>query len=123
MREAEIINVERPLPVRLRAVFCRSFLCKLRGLSWRKSIPDDWGLLMDYRSDKRIDAGIHMLGMKFDLGIIWINNEGRVVDKKYARRWLTFAWPREPARYVLEILPALLDSFQVGDRITFEESA
>ena len=123
MREVEIVNVERPLPVRLRVGYCRSFLCKLRGLSWRKSIPEDWGLLMDNKSDKRLDAGIHMLGMKFDLGIIWINNAGRVVDMKYARRWLTFAWPGEPARYVLEVLPTLLDVFQVGDRISIEDSA
>ena len=78
---------------------------------------------MDNKTENRLDSGIHMLGMKFDLGIVWINADGKVVDLRYARKWLSFLLPRKPAKYVLEILPQRLKEFKIGDQIRFEDTA
>ena len=87
----------------------------------RRSIPENWGLLMVYTRESRLDTAIHMLGMNFDLGIVWLNSEGEVVDLGYARKWRSFLFPRVAAKYVLEIIPQRLKDFNLGDKITFEE--
>lgn len=121
MQDIEIINDQRPLTSPLRAGLCTSYWCRLRGLSFRRSIPLEWGLLMGYHADNRLETGIHMLGMNFDLGIVWINAAGKVVDHRYARKWLSFFVPKKPAKYVLEILPQRLEDFNIGDQIRFED--
>ena len=76
---------------------------------------------MVYQKESRLDTAIHMLGMNFDLGIVWINSVDEVVDLRYARRWRSFIMPSVAAKYVLEILPQRLKDFNLGDKITFEE--
>ena len=105
----------------LQAGYCVSFLCKLRGLTFRRNIPEDRGLLLVQSHDSIINSSIHMFCVFFDLGIIWINDVGDVVDRCIAKRWLTIKVPKNPARYILEIVPERFDEFQIGDKIRFEE--
>jgi hypothetical protein len=44
----------------------------------------------------------------------------QVVDKVLAKRWLTFAFPRQPARYVIECAVSRYEEFKVGDQLAFE---
>ncbi len=120
MKKIIKINNNRSLAAPLQASFCESFWCHLRGLSFRRNIPCDMGLLLVYSKDSIIEAAIHMFGVFFDLGIIWINNSGVVVDKCLAKRFVTVKAPSKPARYVLEVVPDRLNEFQIGDRITFD---
>ena len=77
-------------------------------------------LLVD-SSDSVVNAAIHMVAVPFDLGVIWINSAGDVVDKALAKRWVGIKSPKKPAKYILEVQPAHLDKFRVGDRIEFVE--
>ena len=86
---------------------------------FRRSLPVEEGLILVYRSDSRMDASIHMMFVKFDLAVIWINSAGEVVDKVLARQWKPAYFPKSPARYVLEIVPERLSEFQIGDRVQF----
>jgi len=61
-----------------------------------------------------------MIGMFFDLGIIWLNNEMEVVDLRPARRWRSFLLPKIAARYVMEIDIERIGEFSLGDKIEFE---
>ena len=122
MKNVIIVNQARSLESPLQASYCFSFFCRLKGLTFRRKIPEDWGLLLVQAKDSRIDSAIHMFGVFIDLGIIWINEVGEVVDKCLARRWITIKAPQRPARYILEIIPERLNEFSLGDKIRFEES-
>ncbi|MDH5506216.1 MAG: DUF192 domain-containing protein [Anaerolineae bacterium] len=122
MRQVQIINESRPLASALRADYCDTFLCKLRGLSFRRTLPQDWGLVMDNKKDNRVESAIHMLWMAFDLAVVWIDDSGSVVDVHYAKAWRSFIVPRHPARYVLEISSTRLADFSIGDQVRFEET-
>jgi uncharacterized membrane protein (UPF0127 family) len=63
-----------------------------------------------------------MLGVWFDLGVIWINARGLVVDKCLARPWRVSYVPSSAAQFVLEVAPDRLEDFLVGDEIKFEEA-
>jgi uncharacterized membrane protein (UPF0127 family) len=122
MKNVEIVNETHSLESPLQASYCFSFLCRLRGLTFRRRIPSNWGLLLVQEKDSRLDSAIHMFGVFIDLGIIWINESGEIVDKCLAKKWITIKVPQNPARYILEIVPERLDEFNIGDRIRFEET-
>ena len=116
----EILNQSKNLSLPLKAIYCDSFLCRLRGLMFRKYLPVDEGLLLVYEKDSRMDASIHMMFVNFDLAVIWINSIGEVVDIVLAKQWKTAYIPKNPARYVLEIVPERLGDFTIGDWVKFQ---
>lgn len=120
MQQITIYNLSRPQNQPIRARYCASFFCQLVGLSFRRNLPQGWGLLLAQKRESRVDAAIHMLGVWIDLAVVWINTAGEVVDVKLARRWRPAYVPRHAARYVLEVAPEYIHDFEVGDKVRFE---
>ena len=102
--------------------YCQSFFCRLRGLTFRRSIPSDQGLLLVQSKDSKLDASIHMMFVWTDLAVVWINENYKVVDKIMARSWHLAYFPQQPARYILEMNPSRFNDFQIGDTVKFDET-
>ena len=100
---------------------CASFLCRLRGLTFRRTLGDGEGLLLVGGRESRADAAIHMFFVFFPIAAVWLDQSGRVVDAQLARPFRPLYVPRGPARDVLEGPPSLLRRVQIGDRLRFEE--
>lgn len=98
---------------------CASFLCRLRGLTWRRALGDDEGLLLVGQRESRAEAAIHMFFVLFPIAVVWLDQQGRVVDTQLARPFRPLYVPREPARDVLEGPPSLLNRVAVGDQLHF----
>ena len=120
MKEVRINNLSQSLAAPLVADFCERFFCKLAGLSWRSSLASDRALIIVGDSESRVGSSIHMLGMFFDLGIVWLNKELQVVDLRPAFRWRSFLLPGKAAQYVIELRIERLGEFAIGDKIEFE---
>jgi uncharacterized membrane protein (UPF0127 family) len=120
-RNVKITNLNRTIEP-LRARYCNSFLCQLRGLTFRRQIAPDEGLLLVQRHDSRLEASIHMLFCFTDLAIIWLDSSLKVVDKVLAKVWRPAYVPARPAKYILEIQPGRLGDFAVGDQIELENA-
>ena len=105
-----------------RVKYCDSFLCRLRGLTFRPPLARDEGLLLVIGRDSRVDSSIHMLGVGFDLAIFWINDNLRVVDKIVAGAWKPAYFPKSPARYVLEVHASRINDFEVGQTVQFQNA-
>ncbi len=120
MQTIHLENKNQPLPSPLHALYCDSFLCRLRGLMFRSSLPLDTGLLLVEARESRLETAIHMLFVFMDLAVIWINSEQVVVDTVLARAWRPVYAPHQPARYILEIHPDRLHEFKIGDRVEFQ---
>jgi uncharacterized membrane protein (UPF0127 family) len=115
-----IHNLTRPKFHPIQARYCSSFVCRLRGLTFRRSLPSGDGLLLVQNRDSRVDSSIHMLFVWIDLAVVWINNAHQVVDVRLASRWRPAYLPARPARYVLELSSDHLDDFSIGDQLRFE---
>jgi uncharacterized membrane protein (UPF0127 family) len=85
-------------------------------------LPEYEGILLVQGSDSRINASIHMMFMFMDLAVIWINSEYMVADRVFARRWKLGYAPKSPAKYVLETGISCLNDFNIGDKVSFEET-
>ena len=122
MKYLTITNLTNTHIQPVHAHYCASFLCQLRGLMFRRSLPAGEGLLLVQSKDSRLDSSIHMMFMWIDLAIVWINNANEVADVRLARRWRLAYVSQQPARYVLELNVARLDDFKVGDKLQFSEA-
>lgn len=120
MKEVQIVNHSQSLTTPLIAAFCESFYCRLLGLSWRSSLANEHALVIVESAESRVGSSIHMLGMFFDLGIVWLNKEMEVVDARIAYRWRSFLLPAKPAQYVIELGLERIGEFSLGDKIEFK---
>jgi uncharacterized membrane protein (UPF0127 family) len=96
-----------------------SFIARLRGLTFRRDLEADEGLLLVGRRESRVDAAIHMFFVFFPIGVLWLDREDHVVDKVVARPFRPFYAPQAPAIGILECRPEVLDRVQIGDRLRF----
>lgn len=106
-----------------RARWCNTFGSHLRGLTFRRSLAPGEGLILVEKEDSRVNAGITMLFTFIDLGVIWVNDAGEVVDTTLARPWRPSYLPQSPARYAVEADPTILQQVSVGDRLRFVETS
>jgi len=113
-------NKTRSLSRPAQVGFCDSFLCRLHGLMFRPHLDVDAGLLLVEARDSRVETSIHMLFLPFDLAVFWINSEMKVVDKVLAKSWRLAYLPKAPARFTLEIHPARMEDYQIGDAVKFK---
>jgi uncharacterized membrane protein (UPF0127 family) len=120
MQQVLIHNRTRPAQPPIRAGYCSAFLCRLRGLMFKRSLGRDEGILMVQPTSSRLDAAIHMLFMNFDITTVWLDDDLRVVDTRLCRRWRLAYAPAAPAHYVLETHAAHQDHFQAGDQLSME---
>ena len=122
MKIIRLENRNQPLPAPLQAIYCDSFLCRLRGLMFRSQLASEEGLLLVQERDSRLDAAIHMLFVFMDLAVVWINSKNVVVDTVLARAWRPAYAPRQAAKYILEIHPSRLNEFKIGDHVEFQHA-
>lgn len=114
-----IFHQEQNKPLIQQAKWCNTFTTKLQGFMFKKTLTPDEALVLVERSENRVSTAIHMLFMNFDLGVLWVNAAGQVVDKTHAKRWKLQYTPAKPAQYVIEMHPSLLDVVKIGDHIEF----
>ncbi|NSW51592.1 MAG: DUF192 domain-containing protein [Anaerolineae bacterium] len=113
-------NITQPDRSDLLITKAESFMQRFIGLMGKKSIPEQYGLLFINKSESRLDAAIHMLCMRFDIAVIWMDDQLCVVDKVIARKWHLQYIPHVPAMYILETHPARYDDFTIGDRLEIQ---
>ncbi len=104
-----------------RARWCSSYWCHFRGLQFTRQLPEHEGLLFVTGHEGQAHTAIHMFFVFYDIGVVWLDKAGVVVDKKLARPWRPAYAPRAPAQYYIEALPSILDRVEAGDQLRFDE--
>jgi uncharacterized membrane protein (UPF0127 family) len=102
------------------AKWCQSFWCHFRGLQFVFDLPEDTGLLFVTGSESIVNTSIHMLFMFMDIGVIWLDASGKVVDAKLAKPWRLLYAPQQAAQYYIEAKPSILERVRIGDILTFD---
>jgi uncharacterized membrane protein (UPF0127 family) len=116
-------NTESGALILPRVRLCVSFWCHFRGLQLVRHLPQEEGLLFVTDHEGRSHTAIHMFFMYFSIAVIWLDAQGRVVDKQLAKPWRPAYAPAKPAQYYLEANTHLLETVQVGDVLRFDEVA
>lgn len=101
------------------AKWCDSYFSRMRGFTFTKPVKVDQGLVLVNAKDSRVESSITMFFVNYDLGVIWVNSAGEVVDKVVAKSWRVSYASKEPAKYVIEGHPSILDKVAIGDELAF----
>jgi uncharacterized membrane protein (UPF0127 family) len=101
--------------------WCDTFSSKFWGFTLRRQLTPEDGLVLVEKTNNRVNTAIHMLFVFCELGVIWVNQAGEVVDTVLAKPWGLAYAPKAPARYVIETHPTLLDQVKTGDHVEFLE--
>jgi len=115
-----IENKNRKLDGALQINYCDTFLTQLRGLMFRPRLARDEGLVLVGTRDSRLESSIHMFFVAFDLTVLWVNADMKVVDKVLAKSWRPMYVSKQPAKYVVEIHPERWEDFEIGDEVQFK---
>lgn len=115
-------NTHKKIDSLPRIKYCDTFLTQLRGFTFRPSLSRNEGLLLVGKRDSRLDSSIHMLFVSFDLAVIWISSDLKVVDKVIAKSWRPAYFSKVPARYVLEIHPDRWGDYEIGDTVQLQDA-
>lgn len=99
--------------------WCNTFGSKLRGLTFRRHLKENEGIVLVETNEGRLTTAVHMLFVFCDLAIIWVNSNGQIVDIAHGQPWRPAYVPSQPAQYVVELHPRWLHQFQPGDHIQF----
>lgn len=102
--------------------YADSPLKRIKGLMF-KELEEDEGLLMEFKNNSK--WSLWMLFVPQDLALFFMNEEGKVVDKKLGekmtldpRTWKIYK-PEEKCKYVLECNPEKLEDIQTGDGLSW----
>lgn len=104
-----------------RTRLCVSFWCHFKGLQLVRNLPSDEGLLFVNKSESITNTTIHMFFMFISIGVVWLDKDGKVVDKKLAKPWRPVYAPQAPAQYFLEANVDVLERVNIGDKLKFDE--
>ena len=101
------------------ARWCSSFWCRFIGFQFRRRLKPGEALILVYHKDSISATSIHMFFVFTPLTVVWINRQGRVTSVQLAQPGRPYYASPEPASYVLETSPELVDLFQPGDEVDF----
>ncbi|HDQ71822.1 MAG TPA: hypothetical protein ENN19_06965 [Chloroflexi bacterium] len=121
MQETAVWNETRDQLLLERVRHCRRYLCRLRGLTFRRSLGQNEGLLLIGQRESRLETAIHMLFVFFPITVVWLDADGWVLDVRLARPCRPIYVPRVPAQDVLEGGVDLIRHVSIGDRLYFGE--
>lgn len=109
-----------------RVAYCADRVGRGLGLSGRRSLDDEAGLLMELAGYQQGRTGlwvaIHMLGVCFPLAVAWLDREGCVVHRLLARPGGLYYSSPLPAWYTLELHAAKLPLLEIGARLRWTEA-
>ena len=102
-----------------RVKWCSSRWCKFLGLQFRRGLQPDEGLVLVHNKDSTASTSIHMFFVFFPIAAVWVDGEGRVTSAQLAKPWRPYYASPQPARYVIEANPDLLERVKVGEILEF----
>ncbi len=117
-----IENKNKKLDGAFRLKYCDTFLTQLRGLMFRSRLAPDEGLVLVGTRDSRLESSIHMFFVSFDLTVLWVGADMKIVDKVLAKSWKPMYFSKYPAKYVIEIHPERWADFEIGDEVLFKNA-
>ncbi|MFQ5800991.1 MAG: DUF192 domain-containing protein, partial [Candidatus Hydrothermarchaeales archaeon] len=95
------------------------FFSRLFGLMFKKELPTDEGLLIEY-SPYFGSKAVHGFFMRFPLDLIFLSKDKKVVDTAHLKPWSIYN-PKKECRWVLEVEEGFVGrkGIKKGDVLSF----
>lgn len=98
---------------RLKVEIAATQAARERGLMFRDSLPEDWGMLFVFAADQH--GGFWMKDTRIPLTIAYLDSAGRVLELREGVPFeITALVPNQPYRYALEVNLGWFERHNVG---------
>jgi uncharacterized membrane protein (UPF0127 family) len=104
-------------------VCCVTFWKRGRGLIFRRPMPAGCVYLFVESQESVGGTAIHMFFVFFPIAVVWLDHDGRGVDRVLARPFRPYYASRRPARYAFEGRPSLLERVDLDDQLELRAQA
>jgi uncharacterized membrane protein (UPF0127 family) len=118
-RTVQVVDASSGQGLIQKARWCSSFWCKFLGFQFRRKLRPGEALVMVYPRDSIRSTSIHMFFVFTPLAVIWVDGQSRVTHAVRALPWHPYYASPQPARYVIEADPGMLESVHPGEEINF----
>ena len=113
-------NSQPPMPVMVK--YCDTFLDRFMGLMFSSELGPMDGIVLVEKKESQVNTAIHMMFVNYDITVLWLDKNKKIVDKIIAKRWITIHKPVMPAQYVVELHKSRFDDYAVGEQLIFDET-
>jgi len=117
MTLSKIENITAPFSRSLHGKICTGFFDRFKGLMFNRDLAENECIILDEGTESKLNTSIHMFFMFYDIAVVWVDKNLKVVDTKLARKWKPYYAPSDPARYVLEARTGWFKAFHKGDQL------
>lgn len=93
-----------------------TLFARMRGLMFRRSIPDNYALVFDFGREKR--DGVHMLFVPFDTTVLFLDPDKYVKKAVELSAWTGFSFGK--ARWIVEMPAGKVELVREGEKLVFE---
>jgi len=118
----QLVNETRGQIVARWVRVCDTWWSRGRGLMFRRSLDSEEALWFQLDRPGRLAAAIHMFFVFFPIGVVWLDEEGKVVDLALAKPFRPWYAPSRPAAAFVEGPEGLLERCAVGDVLALVRS-
>jgi len=100
--------------------FAKGVLSQLKGLMFKKSIPDNYALVFVLAKSRVVS--IHMLFVRFPIDVLFLDENKRIVKTAQLRPWTGRASSTERVKYIIEIPAGGIEKhgLDVGGYLSFD---
>jgi hypothetical protein len=99
--------------------FARTLLSQIKGLMFRRNIPQSYALIFDLSKPQKIS--LHMLFVPFPIDVVFLNEHRQISSTCTLRPWIGLGYSRKKVRYVIELSAGTIDQndLRIGDVLDF----
>jgi len=91
--------------------FAGSLASKIKGMMFRKSIPDDYAMIFTFERPASID--VHMLFVFFPLDIIFLDKDKKISGYARLKPWLGYKAMKN-IMYIIEMKAGTIEKYSIS---------
>ena len=90
---------------------------KFKGLMFTLKLKNKQGIIIPLKKERISQAAIHMLFVFYNIDVLWLDNDYKIVDLRRNLKPFTFAKPRNRAKYIVELPADSTSNINIGTRL------
>ena len=99
----------------------KTFFQKFRGLMFESEKNFNYGLIFFLENESRINATIHMLFVFFQIDVVYLDKNKKVVDVvKNLQPFVLSCTPKKAAKYFIELPNGKAKNVSIGNKLEWE---
>lgn len=91
---------------------------KIIGLMFKRRLSEERAWIFELKELSKREAGVHTFFCFSEILVVWLDRERKVVDLEVLKPF-SIKFPKQKAKWIIELNPKLRDLISLGDELVF----